>query len=284
MTARRARGAVPRSGRRLGALHAAAICDAILHPRAAADVRAFLPEHPAQERAAPGAGAPPGACLGLGWRGRCEEGPREVAAPAVVVVASRQVPRQALLDGRSRQAFGHAVPVRLVGARRADVGAVIRAMRLLEMGPPRRARAHPRHPAPPEVPRGAPVSRRDISLGQQAAAEPHRTLRRVDGIVLGLAPVDGLHRAHGAQDARHTRAGAAVSPPVPGEAACDTDHEVLPGGRKRLQKRFRPGRHMLGEPDRSILVQHAQEQATSLSVKTTVNLVRLGVESPEVSS
>jgi len=41
---------------------------------------------------------------------------------------------------------------------------------------------------------------------------------------------------------------------------------------------------MLGEPDRSILVQHAQEQATSLSVKTTVNLVRLGVESPEVSS
>src|SRR5919106_588603 len=71
---------------------------------------------------------------------------------------------------------------------------------------------------------------------------------------------------------------------VPGEDACDTDHEVLPVGSKSLQKRFRPCLHVLVEEDLSILVQHAQVHATSLSVNTTVKLVRLGVESPEVSS
>jgi hypothetical protein len=71
---------------------------------------------------------------------------------------------------------------------------------------------------------------------------------------------------------------------VPGEEACDTDHEVLPVGRKSLKKRFRPGLHVLVEEDLSILVQHAQGHATSMSVKTTVKLVRLGVASHEVSS
>jgi hypothetical protein len=71
---------------------------------------------------------------------------------------------------------------------------------------------------------------------------------------------------------------------VPGKEAFDPDHEVLPIGSKSLKKRFRPCLQMLVEQDLSILVQHAQVHATSMSVNTTVKLVWLGVESPEVSS
>jgi hypothetical protein len=149
------------------------------------------------------------------WLGRGAAGPLEVAEPAVVVVEQREGHLPALLDGRRRKAFGHAVPVRLVGELLAEVGSVILAMRLLDKGQPLRARAHPRQPAPQEVPHGAPVSRIDVGLGEPAAAEHHRRLRRVDGIGLGLAPVDGLQSARVAQDARKPLAGAEGSPPGP---------------------------------------------------------------------
>jgi hypothetical protein len=175
----------------------------------------FIPPHQAQDLAAPGDGAQPGEWRGRVWLGRGEEGPLDVAEPEVVGVDQREVHLHALLDGRSRNAFGHAVPVRLVGELLVDVGSVILAIRLLDRGQPLRSRAHLRHPAPPEVPRGAPVSRIDVGLGERAAAEQHRHLRRVDGIVFGLAPVDGLQIEPVAQDARKTLAGAEVSQPCP---------------------------------------------------------------------
>jgi hypothetical protein len=149
----RARGAVAHCGRRLGALYEAALGNDRLNPREAADGMAFIPPHQAQDLAAPGDGAPPGEWRGRVWLGRGAEGPLEVAEPAVVVVEQREGHLPALLDGRRRKAFGHAVPVRLVGELLAEVGSVLRAMRLLDRGHPLHSRAHPRHPAPQEVPR-----------------------------------------------------------------------------------------------------------------------------------
>jgi hypothetical protein len=96
--------------------------------------------------------------------------------------------------------------------------------------------------------------------------------------------MEGLQRERVAQDARKTLASPEVSQPVPGEEAFDPDNEVLPVGSKSLQQRFRPCLPMLVERNLSCVVQHAQVQATSMAVKTTVKRVWLGVQAPEVSS
>ena len=71
---------------------------------------------------------------------------------------------------------------------------------------------------------------------------------------------------------------------VPGEETFDADHQVLAVGCKRLEKRFRPCFHVPVAQDLSLLVQDAEIHGAGVQVDTTIKLVRLRVESPEVAS
>jgi hypothetical protein len=65
---------------------------------------------------------------------------------------------------------------------------------------------------------------------------------------------------------------------------CDADHPGLAVRCHRLEKRFRPCWPVPVEQDRSRLVQDAEIHGAGVHVETTITLVRLRIESPEVSS
>jgi hypothetical protein len=96
VAALRARGPVALPRRRLRALDAAAIREAIWAPREAGALMAGLAQPSAPALAAPGDRTPAGQRLGLRRRGRCEDGPRHGAAPLVVVAHERAVACEAL--------------------------------------------------------------------------------------------------------------------------------------------------------------------------------------------
>ena len=88
-------------------------------------------------------------------------------------------------------------------------------MGLVEMGQERGPCARERHPAPEQVSGGTPLSRIDRGLREPAAAAPHRHLVGVDPIVLGRAPMQGVHGQGRAQDDGKTLLGATVGEPGP---------------------------------------------------------------------
>ena len=66
----------------------------------------------------------------------------------------------------------------------------------------------------------------DVGQGEVAAAEQAGNLVGVDLVVLGLAPVDGLHVQGVADQEGDLLLPAQVSQPVPGEQALDADDDV----------------------------------------------------------
>ena len=72
--------------------------------------------------------------------------------------------------------------------------------------------------------------------------------------------------------------------PVPGEAAFDADHDVLPVGGKRLEKGPGGCLQIPRPPALAVLLQEAAGHGPGLPGEATVTLVRLGGDSPEVSA
>jgi hypothetical protein len=149
-------------------------------------------------------------------------------------------------------------PITFIGKLLADLGQVVLAVRILDVGPELGPFAREMHPAPEHVSGGTPLSRIDRGLREHAAAEQHGNLVGVDPIVLGLAPMNGFHVKGMAQDEGNTRLGAKVGEPVPGEDAFDADHEILSIGRNRLEKRLGCCPHIPVEQDLSLLVQDTE--------------------------
>ena len=152
------------------------------------------------------------------------------------------------------------------------------------MGQPLGPFARERHPAPEQIPGGPHRGGIHIGLGPHAAAQEHGDLVGINRLVLGLAPMDGLHGEGVAQDEGNALTGAEVGQPVPGEDPFDADHQVLAVGGHRLQKRFGPCLHLPVEQDLPVPVQDAEVHGAGVQVDATIKLVLLGVESPEVSS
>jgi hypothetical protein len=189
-----------------------------------------------------------------------------------------------LLHGGSKAPCRHAIPSRLGGQLVPELGSVVLAVRLLDVREALGACACQRHTAPEEVPCGAHGSRRDVGLGEQAAAAQHRHRLRVDGLVLGLAPGDGLQSARVAQDERKTLAGAQVGQPVPGKDAFDADDQLSPVGGNGVEEWFWASGPVAVEQKLSRLVQDTPVQGTGVQVDPPRKVVRLGGASPQVSS
>src|SRR6266850_3508139 len=96
--------------------------------------------------------------------------------------------------------------------------------------------------------------------------------------------MDGLHGEGMTQHEGNPLLSTEISQPVPGEETGDTDDDIVARGRDGLEKRFWGCWHVTVHQNLPRLVQDAEVHRTSVQVDATVKLVRLGVESHEVSS
>jgi len=96
--------------------------------------------------------------------------------------------------------------------------------------------------------------------------------------------MDGFHLEGMAEDEGHTRPGTQVSQPVPREDTFHTNDEVLLIRSNGLEKRFGSGLHMAVQHDLPVLIQDTAIHGEGVQVDATRKLVRLSVESHEVSS
>jgi hypothetical protein len=209
------RGAIALAGGFFGACDEPAIRDARLHAWEAGDILDCIAQHEGQDLADPRDRAPAVKGLCIMRRRRLDQRPLQGGQPVVVRVDQREVDRKALLDGKFGKPFSHAGPVRLVGQLFAEIRPVIRDSGILNMGEPLRPLAHERHPAPEQIPCGSPLGGIDIGLGEHPAGQEDGDRVRIHCIVFGLAPGDGLHIEHMAQDKGHARLRAEVRQPGP---------------------------------------------------------------------
>jgi hypothetical protein len=148
------------------------------------------------------------------------------------------------LPGRIVKALGHPVAVGFVGTLLADLGQVIRAIGMLHMGQEFRAFVHQVGTAPEQVAGCPPVGRIDTGMGKPAPAPQRRNLLRIDLVMLGLAPVDGVHQEGVSEDKGDALFGTQVGEPITGEDAFNGNHQSIPIGGNGLEERFGSGFHI----------------------------------------
>jgi hypothetical protein len=244
----------------------------------------LIQQDKAQDVPKPGDRASPGQGVRAMRRGDGAEGSRQSAQELVVMADHGEVHCAALLDGRIGEPLRDAASVGVVGHRLAALGPVVLAVGVLAVSEELRPFPRERQPAPEEIPGGAHLGRIDRGLGEHATAPEDSHLVRIDPIVFGFAAMDGLHIEGMAADERHAVLGTAVGEPVPGQQAFDGDHQIIAIGGNDLMKGLRTGFHMVVHDDLSGLIQETNIHGPSVQVDATIKLVRLGVESPEVSS
>jgi len=189
--------------------------DERLPPGEAVDSVDFIAPPEGQDCADPRDGAEAGAGLGILRLGRGNDMQLERGAQPVGGAEQCEVDGEALLDGRLGKPLRPARPVRLLRKLLAELWEVGLASGSLDMGEPAGPVAHARHPAPQEVPCGAPFGGVARGLGEHAAAQQDGHRVRIAPIVLGLAAVDRLHREGVAQDEGKARLCPEVGEPGP---------------------------------------------------------------------
>jgi hypothetical protein len=100
----------------------------------------------------------------------------------------------------------------------------------------------------------------------------------------GFAAVHSLQVEGMASHESNALVGPEIGQPIPGKEACDRHHETLTGGRDGLEKRFRGRLHILVQHNFPVVVHDTDVHTPGMQVDPAVQWVRIGVESPEVSS
>jgi hypothetical protein len=75
-----------------------------------------------------------------------------------------------------------------------------------------------------------------------------------------------------------------IGEPIPGEDAFNGHDQPLTIRGNGLEERFRSGLHVAVQQEFPLVAQDTDRHRAGMQVDTTVKLMRLGVESPEVSS
>jgi hypothetical protein len=211
--------------------------------------------------------------------GRLDDGPLDIAEQPIIVVNERAVDFDTLLHGRISAPFRPTVAVRLVGQRLPDLRPVVLTVGILDVGEERSACACQLHAAPEESPRRPRRGGIDVGLWEQ---DGH--VLRVNRVVFGFAPMNGVHVQGMAEDTSAPLWGAEFREPVPGENALHRDDHILTIRRHGLEQRLRAGWHVAMGPHLAVLVEDTGIHRPGVQVDATRKLVWLGVESPEVSS
>ena len=104
----------------------------------------------------------------------------------------------------------------------------------------------------------------------------------VDPVVLGFAPMDGLHVEGVAQDEGDIVLGAEVGKPVPAEDALCTDDQIVPVGLDRTEKAVRLAAHVaVEERFAGVVLQDAEVHGPSVEIDPAVVSMLASVEAHE---
>jgi hypothetical protein len=101
----------------------------------------------------------------------------------------------------------------------------------------------------------------------------------IDLVVLGFAPVDGLHVQRMPEDEGDPLLCAEIGEPVPREDAFYGHHQVLAIRRDGGEEVLRSGRAIMMDANLTVRVQHADVHPPRVQVNPTIVSVLLGVES-----
>ena len=222
--------------------------------------------------------------IGLVWRSRVDDQACEGASPLLIRGEQIEVDRKGLVDSRVGKPLGDAVTIGLIRDVLADCWPVILRMGMLDMCPELRALAPQVGAASQPITGRAPRGRIDRGLWKPAAAEQGGHLWRVDGVIVGLAAVNGFHSARVSQDTGHIFWSAAIGEPIPGEETFNGYDKAVAVGRHGLEKRFRSGLHLTVYEHLALVTHETDVQASGMYIDTTVTLMWVGGEAPEVSS
>jgi hypothetical protein len=195
------------------------------------------------------------------------------------VVNQGKVDFDTLLHGGIGKPLSDAVAVRFRGDLLADLGQVILAVGVLDMGQQFGPFAPEIDPAPEQVPGGAHRGGIARGLGEHPTAEQDGNLVGVDLVFCGLAAVDGLHVEGVAEDKRAPFLGTQVCEPVSGEEPFNGDDNVGPRGRHDLEKRLWASSHIAVHHDLAVLVQDTDVHGSGMKVEAAISFVLLGAES-----
>jgi hypothetical protein len=138
--------------------------------------------------------------------------------------------------------------------------------------------------APEERSRGPPLGGVHLGLGPHAATPEYGNCMGGDRVVFGLPPMARLHVQGMAEDQREAFVSPSVGPPVPPDQAFDCDDEPFSRGGHDVQKGLRGCLHLTVHEKLATLVEDTDIPGTGMQLDATLKLVRLGVESPAVSS
>jgi hypothetical protein len=257
---------------------------ALLHAGNAVEVVDGGAPHEAEKLADTWSGVAQRQGVGLVGLGSLDEVECQVAAQVVVRRKQRQVALAVFWHGDLGQALGYPLAGGLVGDLRTDGGEGGLPVGLL-YGPSQRSACVPQgRPASASIAGSAPLRRRDVSLGGHATAEQGRHLWRIDRVVFGCAPVDGLHRAGRPPDKGHAFLRPESSEPVPGAETCNGHHQPLPIRGNGLEQGVGSDWHGAVQQQCSVVLQDADVHGAGMQVAPPVKLVLIGGASHEGSS
>jgi hypothetical protein len=279
-----ARSPVACASRGLGTRDQAAVGDKILDAGETRDGMDRIPPHEAQEFANAGHRMEQVDRLGLVRLRRVDDGSLQVAEALIVGVDQRQISGQALLDRRVGKPLRDARTVGFGGQLFPDLRQVVLAIRLLDVAQPLRPLPGARPAASEQVAGGAHLCGIDLRLREHPAPEQDGHVVRLHRSVVGLAAVERLHVERVPEHKRHLLTRAEVSEPGPGQETLDGHDDLGAIRQTRPEECLWTGLHVLMAQDLPSLIQDADIQAAGMQVDAAIQLVWLGVESPEVSS
>ena len=212
------------AGRLPGTLDQPRIGGQFLRPLEAVDVVDLIEHHQREDLADPRHGAEPIQRVVIVILGGAQDEVLELPEHLVVVGQQPEIDLNGLLDTGVSEALYHTAPVARVGELLLELGQVVLAVGVLDVGQELGAFASEVQTAPQEIPGGPHLGRVDVGLGDHATAQQGGDLQGIDPVVLGLTAVDGFHVESVAQDEGDLLAAAQVGEPVPGEHAFDRDY------------------------------------------------------------
>jgi hypothetical protein len=213
----RACGPIALAGGVLGTCDESARGHESLDPREAADVLKLIEQDHTHKLADAGNGLSALQGLRMVLLGRVDNGPRDIAAPLIIVVNQGEVDCDTLLHGGIREPFRHPVPVRLVGQLLPARGPVVLAVGLLDVREELGAVTCQLYAAPAPVAGGTHLGGIDVGRREHPATQQNGDVLGVERVVFGLAAVDRLHRPRLPADQGHLCLGAEVGEPGPGQ-------------------------------------------------------------------
>jgi hypothetical protein len=266
------------SGRGLLAFDEAGIGSKSLDRREATDVMDFIEKGEGEDLSDARHGVQAKQGLRVMDPGLPDDGLFEITDEFVVGVAKGEIGLHALLEHGIVEGVGNRFPLVLVDEAPGGPGQVVLMEGVLDVGHELGPLADEVGSAPEEVPGGPHLGGIDVGHGKEASPEQTGGLEGVDAVVLGLAPMDGLHVQGVAEDEGDGMFGTEVSEPVPVEDAFGGDDQVVPKRLYGLKESSAITGQVLVKQDIASGVQNAQIESAGMKVDAAVMLMLLGIE------